>query len=65
MNIIAVASLRSLAAIILVVNRAPGQDVLDKAEEEGIVLLGSEMSAFEVIGKLYELEIDFISPSAH
>ena len=57
MNIVAVASLRSLAAILFVVGRKPDSEVLKKAESEDVVLLGTKMSAFEAIGKLFELGV--------
>jgi len=54
-NIIAVAKLKDLAGIIIVNNREPDEDTLGKAKEENVSLLGSEKTAFEVSGKLYEL----------
>ena len=54
-NIIAVAKLKDLAGIIIVNNREPDDDTLEKAREENVPLLGSEEMAFEVSGKLYEL----------
>jgi predicted transcriptional regulator len=52
-NIIAVATLKDLAAIILVNGRTPDADTLMKAREEKIVVLSSHLSAFEVAGQLY------------
>ncbi len=54
-NIIAVAKLKELSGIIIVNNREPDEDTLQKAKEENVPLLGSEETAFEVSGKLYEL----------
>ncbi|MFC2157594.1 serine kinase [Acidobacteriota bacterium] len=54
-NIIAVAKLKDLAGIILVNNREPDNDTLDKAREENIPLLQTEMMAFIISGQLYEL----------
>jgi len=54
-NIIAVAKLKDLAGIIIVNNRKPDDDTLEKAKEENVPILGSEEMAFEVSGKLYEL----------
>ncbi len=54
-NIIAVARLKDLAGIIIVNNREPDDDTLEKAKKENVPLLGSEEMAFEVSGKLYEL----------
>ena len=54
-NIIAVAKLKDLAGIIIVNNRQPDNDTLEKAREENVPLLGSKEMAFEVSGKLYGL----------
>lgn len=52
-NIIAVASLKELSAIIVVNGRDVEDDVLESAKTEGVVLLSSEMPSFETAGKLY------------
>ncbi|KAF0234213.1 MAG: hypothetical protein FD181_3706 [Prolixibacteraceae bacterium] len=52
-NVIAIASLKDLAAVILVKGLQPAGDTLQHSEEEGIPLLGTEMAAFEIAGKLY------------
>jgi serine kinase of HPr protein (carbohydrate metabolism regulator) len=54
-NIIAVAKLKDLSGIIIVNNREPDEDTLQKAKEENVLLLSSEETAFEVSGKLHEL----------
>lgn len=54
-NVIAIASLKELAAVILIKNNEPDVDMLAQAEEEGIPVLGSTEEAFEVTGKLYNL----------
>ncbi len=54
-NVMAIASLKDLAAIVLVNNHQPEEDTLAQANEEGIPLLGTPLSTFEVAGKLYEL----------
>ena len=54
-NIIAVAKLKDLAGIIIVNNREPDEETLQKAKEENVPLLSSEEMAFEISGKLYEL----------
>ena len=53
-NVVAVAMLRSLAAVILVNGRKLETEVEDKALEEGIVFLSSDDPAFDLVGKLYE-----------
>jgi serine kinase of HPr protein (carbohydrate metabolism regulator) len=54
-NIIAVAKLKDLSGIIIVKNREPDEDTLQKAKEENVPLLVSEETAYELSGKLYEL----------
>lgn len=52
-NVLAIASLKDLAAVILVKGLQPDEDTLKHSEEEGIPLLGTEMETFEMAGKLY------------
>lgn len=52
-NIVAVASLKDLSAIIVVSDRKPEEEVIETAESEGVVILITAMSAFETSGKLY------------
>jgi hypothetical protein len=54
-NIIAVTKLKELAAVILVNNREPDEDTLQKAEEEKVPVLSTKDSAFIISGKLYQL----------
>jgi len=54
-NIIAVAKLKDLAGIIIINNRKPDKDTLEKAAAENITVMTSKEMAFEVSGKLYEL----------
>ena len=54
-NIMAVASLKDLAAIILVKGFVPEQDTVELSEQEGIPILGSDCEAFELSGKLFEM----------
>lgn len=54
-NIMGVASLKELAAIILVKGFKPDEDTLESSREEGIPILGSTMQAFELSGMLYDL----------
>jgi serine kinase of HPr protein (carbohydrate metabolism regulator) len=54
-NIIAVAKLKDLAGIIIINNRQPDKDTLEKAATENIAVMISKEMAFEVSGKLYEL----------
>jgi hypothetical protein len=54
-NTVAVASMKALAAVVLVNGREPESDTLEKAVEENIPLLVSSLPAFELIGRLYSL----------
>ncbi len=56
-NVVAVAVLKEMAAIIIVNGREPESDTAQKAEEEGIPLLVSAEPTFEVVGKLYSMGI--------
>jgi hypothetical protein len=53
-NIVAVASHKGLSGIVLVQGRQPEKDTIAKAEEENIPILVSGLSAFELVGRLYE-----------
>ena len=54
-NIVAVASLKEHAGIILVQDGEPAKDTLEKAIKEGIPIMISDLSAFEVTGRIYDL----------
>jgi hypothetical protein len=52
-NIVAVASMKELAGVILVGGREPEEDTIRKAESEGIPIAVSSLPAFELVGRLY------------
>lgn len=54
-NIVAVASLKELSAIIVVNERAVSREVRELADSEGVILLSSGKPAFETAGALYAL----------
>lgn len=54
-NIVAVASLKEVSAIIITENAQPEPATVEKANEEGIILLSSQKPTFEIVGKLWEL----------
>ena len=56
-NTAAVASLKGLAGILLVNDRAPEEETVQKAEQEGVPILVSSQRAFELIGRLHALGI--------
>jgi len=56
-NIVAVASMKDFAGIILVNSREPEQDTVEKAEAEDIAIMVTELPTFELVGRLYGLGI--------
>lgn len=53
-NVLAIASLRDLAGIILVNDNQPDEDMASQANEENIPVLVTSDSAFIITGKLYQ-----------
>ncbi|MBR4030109.1 MAG: AraC family transcriptional regulator [Clostridia bacterium] len=54
-NIVAVAVLTDVSCIILCEDVTPEEDCIQKAEEQGVVILKSSMSAFELANKIGNL----------
>jgi len=54
-NVMAIASLKDLAAIILVKGLTPETDTLEQSNEENIPILSTELEAFEISGIVYNL----------
>lgn len=54
-NIVAVATLKDAAAVLIVNGASPDEETLQKGKEEGIALLGTSLSAFVASGKIYQL----------
>jgi predicted transcriptional regulator len=52
-NILAVAVLKDLSAILLVNGHSPDKDTMARAEEEGIPILVSAFTSFELAGRLF------------
>jgi len=55
LNVVAVAKLKGIAAIVCVRNLRPSPEVLAKADGQGVTVLLSSEDAFEVAGRLYGL----------
>ncbi len=53
-NIMAVASLKDLPAIILVKDMKPDADTILKSEEEGLPILGTDLDTYTICGHLYQ-----------
>lgn len=54
-NIVAVATLKEHAGIILVNACEPAKDTLEKAIQENVPILVSDLPAFELTGRIYNL----------
>lgn len=54
-NIIAVATLLDLSAVIITEGATPDPATIAKANEEEVILLGTTKPTFYIIGKLWEL----------
>jgi hypothetical protein len=57
LNIVAVAALNEVAAIIVTENAQPDAASIAKANQQGVVLLATTQATYEVNGKLWELGI--------
>jgi hypothetical protein len=55
LNIVAVASLKEHAGIVIVQGANPEKDTIDKATREGIPIIVSDLPEFELVGKIYQL----------
>ena len=56
-NIVAVASMKEHAGIVLVGGREPMEDTIEKAESEGIPIMVSELRTFELAGRLHAMDL--------
>ncbi len=54
-NVIAVASLKDLAAVIIVKGSLPETDTIEKSNVENIPVLVTDMNAFNISGRLFEI----------
>ena len=54
-NVMAVASLKDLPAIIVVKGYKPDEDTIKKSEEEQLPILGTDLDTFTICGRLFEL----------
>jgi len=52
---VAVAALLDMSAVIITEGAQPETATIDKANEEGIVLLATDKQSFEIVGRLWEL----------
>lgn len=56
-NIIAVASLKGMAGVVIVQGRTPEAQTVDKARQEDIPLMVTGLQTFELVGRLYSLGV--------
>lgn len=56
-NVVAVASLADMAGVILTEGVKPDAATIERAEEEGIPILTTELTTFTVVGRLFELGV--------
>jgi len=54
-NIVAVASVKGLAGVVVAGGNKISEDTLEKARAEGVTLLRCDMSTFEAAGEVYNL----------
>lgn len=54
-NIVAVTVLKELAGIVIIGGKEPAAETLKKAQDEKVAILTTQLSAFEVAGRLYSL----------
>jgi serine kinase of HPr protein (carbohydrate metabolism regulator) len=57
LNVVAVASLNDLAAVIVTEDKPVSPDALAKAEDEHIPVLTTKLTSYQVAGKLWELGV--------
>ena len=57
LNIVAVAALNEVAAIIITENAQPDAASIEKANQQGVILLSTSQPTFEVNGRLWEMGI--------
>ncbi len=57
MNVVAVASLREVSAVIITEGAQPEADVITKANEQDVILLSASEPSYAVIGRLWKMGI--------
>lgn len=57
LNIVAVAALNEVAAVIITENAQPDEASIAKADQQGVILLSTPLSTYEVNGRLWELGV--------
>src|SRR5215207_11148537 len=57
LNIVAIAALNEVAAIIISENAQPDSASIAKANQQGVILLSTSQPTYEINGKLWELGV--------
>jgi len=57
LNIVAVAALNEVAAIIITENAQPDAASIEKANQQGVIMLATSQPTYEVNGRLWEMGI--------
>lgn len=57
LNIVAVAALNEVAAIVITENAQPDAATIAKANQQGVILLSTSQATYETNGKLWQLGI--------
>lgn len=57
LNVVAVASLNELAGVIVTEGKPIAAETASKAGEEGVVLLQTPLTSYQVIGRLWDLGV--------
>lgn len=56
-NVVAVAALLELSAIIISEDAQPDENTVKKANDEGVILLSSPQKSFSIVGQLWDIGI--------
>ncbi len=56
-NIVAAALVVKIAAIIIVNGREPEEETVEKADEEGVPILVTKLTAFDIVGRLHGMGV--------
>lgn len=57
LNIVAVAVLKGVAAVVLIGGREPEADAVARAAEEHVVIVTTQLDAFDAVGRLHALGV--------
>ena len=57
MNIVAVAAMLEVSAVIITENAQPDEATIAKANEQGVILLSTEKASYEICGALWDLNL--------